>query len=178
MIRVKKEYKATPDEESDYSTRFDVNGTTVKEYEEGNSLDVTNTISSDRIKMVDADDGEVTTMARYADKSDFYSKAVSTDSDGDTFKIACHVSKKLDSKEVRSETYNDVLEVVCDIEAAGSATVGGEAVSSTASGTSVIYFAKDKGLISNITEICNKVKIGSIEKQSCEKTIEEITTIN
>ena len=47
------------------------------------------------------------------------------------------------------------------------------------SGTSVLYFAKNKGSISTVIDICVQTKTdGTKTKATCSKTTEEITTIN
>ena len=134
---------------------------------------------SDRIKQLDVEDNEVSYIARYAEKGDYIIKMVSTDTDGFTVKIACKLNKQLTSKEINTKTYNDVIEVVCDVKGSQTTTVAGQEVSVTSEGSVINLFAKGKNLISSVTEGCATRKDGdTITKEVCEKEIQEITNIH
>jgi len=176
----KKSYKDVADETTYPASRFDVNGSIIKEYDDtDDELDTTSTILSDRIKQIDAEDNEVSYIARYAEKGDYIIKIVSTDTDGFTLKTACKLNKQLTSKEINTKTYNDVIEVVCNAEGSQTTTVAGQEVSVTSESNVINLFAKGKGLISSITEDCYTRKDGdTITKEVCEKEIQEITNIH
>ena len=176
----KRDYSNTPDEGSpSYSkSQFNINGTTIEVTTDG-TLDTTFNILADKINSTDADDNSVESYVRYTDKGNYILKKQGPDGDSGNLKLVCKLANHHNSKKVSGTTYNDIIELSCTIDAYDSGTVGGSKVEVIGSGTSVLYFAKNKGSISTVTDICVESKTdGTKTKAICSKTTEEITTIN
>ena len=176
----KRDYSNTPDEDSpSYSTsQYDINGTTIEETTDG-ALETTFNILADKVVGTDADDNSVESYVRYADKGNYVFKKKGLDEDLGSLELVCKLANHHDSKEVSGKTYNDIIEFSCTIDSYDSATVGGSKIEVIGDGTSVRLFAKDKGLISTVTDICAQTKAdGTKTKSVCIKSTEDITTIN
>ena len=171
----KKKYDAVADEENFTSKVYDINGSTVRSLV-GGQLDESYTTVANKINQVD-DDGLLTQFARYADTGDYISKVVRSMSNGLKMKQACKLNKKIDSKVINNVTYSDILEVVCTVENSGEGTTLGQTFKVASDGEIVSLFAKGEGMISTISEGCTKTTLGSIEKETCEKSVETITNI-
>jgi len=176
----KRDYSKKADEGSPFytSSRFDVNNTTVKEFSD-ETLDTTYSISTDRITSIDADDGSKETFVLFADKGDYVMKEKVDDEDLGSVEVVCKLTNHYESKKVSSKTYDDVIEVVCDIDSYDSGKVGGSNIEVIGNGTNTKLFAKNKGLISDIYDFCRQTKSnGKKTEDICVKTTKEITTIN
>ncbi len=173
----KKEYKQVADETTYTATRFDINGSTIKEYDKANELDVTDIILADKINII-IDSEDTTSIARFADNGDYVAKT--TDNQGNSHHtLVCKVTKKLATKSVNGQEYSDVLEMSCTYKGDGSTMVNSQQLTSTTDGTILNYFAKDTGLISLVDESCTKTKLkDKVITHECTKETQSITTIN
>jgi hypothetical protein len=176
----KKEYKQLADNTTYPDVHFDVNGSIIREYNENNTLVTTNSILTDRIHSIDAEDSSTIDIVRFADKGDYIQKNIQTLPNGSTIKTVCKVTKQLDSKIVNTKTYNDIIKFECDTQASReSTTLSGKKSIDTYEESSIQFFAKDIGSISSTSESCSKTTVdGKVATQECEKEIEEITSIH
>jgi len=176
----KRKYSETPDEgNTTYSkTEYDINGTTIKEITD-EKLETTYNILTDKITATDAEDNSVDRYARYADKGNYILKEELRDKDLGKMKSVCKLADHFENKNINGTTYDDVIEVTCDIDSYDSAVIGGRQVEVISDGKGVLLFAKDKGMISFMTDICVEDKIdGKKTDAMCTKETQEITTIN
>ncbi len=178
----KKDYSNSPDSEGAYAQKYEIDGTTVKEYRD-NILETTYTIQSNKIVEVDAQDNSSINVTREVKEGDTIisiNKTLQQDSITMTFKNSCKLSDHLNSKEIKGTTYNDVIEVKCEgtVTSPEGAQVGGLPFSISSENTNFTYFAKGKGMILDIEEYCSTTILNNAESKECEKEITEITTIN
>ncbi len=175
----KKDYKETPDEPAVASVeKYDVNGSIIKEFDGSDALITTSTVTADRISQLD-EDGTTQVLARFADKGDYFTKRTRTNSDGINITLACKVKNHLETKNIGSQTYTDVLEVECPFEGIQTTTLGGQQATVKSEGSSINFFAKDDSLILSTTETCVTTKVGdNTVSKRCIKEIEKLFTIN
>jgi hypothetical protein len=178
----KKEYANTADETSYYATRFDINNTTIKEFND-NDLDLTYDIQTTKIIEKDADDNTTMNIARYADNGDYvYKKDETIQLNGITFTAvyACKISDHLSSKEVNGNTYNDILEITCEgsTNSQEGAKLNGNPLSIESESSLKSYLAKGEGIIWEEDETCTSTTINKTTSKECEKELTEVTTIN
>ncbi len=178
-------YNAIPDKESYSTTRFEINGAIIKEYDDA-ELDVTSTILSDRIveALETIENMEIVTV-RFADQDDYVNKIITTltlTTEEVSFdmqmKLVCKVNNYLASKEVNNNTYNDVLEITCTTTSTSSETVSGMPFNFISNGYGRFYLAKGVGMISETSEYCSITTLDTTISKECKKEISEITTIN
>jgi len=176
----KRKYDNTPDEgNTTYSkTEYDINGTLIQAITDG-ALETTFKILTDKVTATDAKNKSVENYARYADKGDYILKEELTDAEDGTLKYFCKVADHLENTNINGHTYDDVLKVTCPMEIYDSATIAGNKVEVVGDGESILLFAKDKGMISFITDMCVENKFnGKKTESNCIKETQEITTIN
>lgn len=178
----KKKYSDSPDSEDAYAQKYEVDGTTVKEYKD-NILETTHTIQSDKIVEVDAQDSssiDTTRKLKEGDTIISINKTLQQNNITMTFKNSCKLNDYLSSKEIKGTTYNNVIEVKCKgtVTSPEGAQVGGLPFSISTKNTTIIYLAKGKGMILEIEEYCSTTILNNAESKECEKEITEIATIN
>ncbi len=178
----KRSYK-DPDEDSpSYSaSRYEVNGTIIKEFDNDGSLDTIYEIKADRIinKTFDGNQTEEEIFVRFADDSDYIFKKRDHDDDLGQVELICKLTDHYDNKKINGNDFSDVIEMGCTIDSHDSGKVGGNDIEVIAEGTLKFLFAKGKGYISSVSDICKKTKTnGKVTKSTCVKEVEEITTIN
>ena len=175
----KRKYKNEADENSPYfnAVSFDVNGSVVKESEDGN-LQTTYRILSNKIESVDTDNSKEI-FVRYADVGDYILKFKELDDDLGDSELVCKLSNHYDKNMVNNKEYSDIIEISCTINTIDSKTVGGSKIEVVGGGSIKKLFAKDKGLISDIIDFCKTTKTDSKDtNRVCVKQTQEIATIN
>jgi hypothetical protein len=179
----KKEYFKNADEGSpSYSiSRYEINGSKIKEFNNSTSLDPDTTyeILSDKIILTDVSDNSVMSSVRFADNGNYISKAQESSKEFGLTKETCKLTGHLDEKKVSGRVYNDVIELRCSIDILDSDEIGGQKITVTGNSDLVNHFAKGKGLISSVSNYCSQTKTGDkLTKSECKKLTHEITTIN
>ncbi len=176
----KREYDSIDANETFYSVRYEVTDSLVEEFRE-DVLEVKYHIQSDRIKSELIENNKTIEIVRYTDSGEYIIKnesEVTIDGRHGTDSLLCKVANVINEKVVLNTTYEDVLEITCIIEDISSGIFNGSEFETNKDGTEVIYFAKDIGKISSVSDICDTTTLNSLSEIKCEKVTTELTTIN
>lgn len=173
-----RKYNVTPDKEIDVSYSYEVNSTAITEIESLDNDKIIYSLLDNKINLTDFNNTAFNTgVVRHADVGDNIYKVIATFSeDGISFNATelCKINKHYDSKEVRNQTYNNVLEVTCT----GSAEADSSIFTLTSKDYSTSYFSYGDGLIESNEETCDTTMVNNNTTKECEKETLEIATIN
>jgi len=175
-------YASHEDNETFYSESYQVDESQIDKYDNDGRLIVKYAVQQDRLKGTLVDDNNRTLkIARYVDVSSYIilnSHTVQEQGREGNKKLSCEVAEYIENKTVTSNTYNNVLKITCQIDNLTSGDFNGNNFMTKELGTHILFYAKEKGMIKSIEDICSTDTLNSLSTTKCKKTVTEITTIN